>query len=88
MSVKEEMLKAREFIKAKRFHEARAILEKIDHPTAKQWLAKLDTIAPKGNKSAQKRAKPPKAETPPITAAAGRIAARFCINRGDFCAFR
>jgi len=46
MSVKEQMLKARELIKRKRYDEARAILKKINHPKAKEWLAKIDKIAP------------------------------------------
>ncbi len=52
-STKEQMLKARELIKAKKYDEARAILNKINHPTAKEWLAKLDNITP-----SKKSAKP------------------------------
>lgn len=43
---KHKMLAARELIKEKRYAEARAILRTVDHPTARQWLAKLDEIAP------------------------------------------
>ncbi|MBZ0321402.1 MAG: hypothetical protein K8L91_33630, partial [Anaerolineae bacterium] len=43
---REALLEARELIKAKRYDEARFILKSIDHPTAKEWLAKLDQIAP------------------------------------------
>ena len=43
---REAMLEARELIKAKRYDEARFILHSIDHPTAQEWLAKLDQIAP------------------------------------------
>lgn len=37
---------ARELIQEKRYDEARVILQAISHPTARKWLAKLDTIAP------------------------------------------
>ncbi|MCD4685779.1 MAG: hypothetical protein K8S97_07570 [Anaerolineae bacterium] len=40
----EQMERARALIKAKRYAEARAILMGIDHPTAQQWLAKLDEL--------------------------------------------
>ena len=43
---KQKLLAARELIKEKNYDEARAILKTIDHPTAKEWLAKLDRIAP------------------------------------------
>jgi cytoskeletal protein RodZ len=43
---KEKLVVAREFIKEKKYKEARTILESIDHPTAKKWLAKLDIVAP------------------------------------------
>lgn len=43
---REALLEARELIKAKRYDEARFILKSIDHPTAREWLAKLDQIAP------------------------------------------
>ncbi|MCA0453433.1 MAG: hypothetical protein LCI00_05620 [Chloroflexi bacterium] len=35
----------KELIQAKQYAEARAILKTIDHPTARQWEAKLNTIA-------------------------------------------
>jgi 4a-hydroxytetrahydrobiopterin dehydratase len=38
----EQFIQARELIKQKRFDEARAMLHSIDHPTAREWLAKLD----------------------------------------------
>lgn len=56
MAVKEQMLKAKALINEKRYDEARKILEKVDHPTAREWLTKLDAIAPKG--TAPARAKP------------------------------
>jgi len=37
---------ARELINEKKFDEARSILRTIDHPTALEWLKKLDQIAP------------------------------------------
>ncbi|MBZ0300986.1 MAG: hypothetical protein K8J31_14660 [Anaerolineae bacterium] len=44
---KTKMEYARELIKTKRYDEARAILEKVDHPKAREWLVKLDQIAPR-----------------------------------------
>jgi hypothetical protein len=44
MSVKEQMSQAKELIQAKRYDEARAILKKVDHPTAKQWIERIDAI--------------------------------------------
>ena len=41
---KQKMLQAKKLIKEKRYEEAHAILERINHPTAKAWLAKLDEI--------------------------------------------
>ena len=43
---KAKMQAARELIQEKRYQEARAILQSVDHPTARKWLAKLDQIAP------------------------------------------
>lgn len=37
---------AKELIQEERYDEARAILRTIDHPTAAEWLQKLDNIAP------------------------------------------
>ncbi len=42
----EQFIQARELIKQKRFDDARAMLHTIDHPAAREWLAKLDRIAP------------------------------------------
>jgi hypothetical protein len=39
-------IQARELIRDERYDEARVILRGIDHPKAKEWLAKLDEIAP------------------------------------------
>src|SRR5829696_3714612 len=41
---RDKMLEARQLITEKRYSEARLILEAVDHPTAKQWLQKLDEI--------------------------------------------
>jgi len=41
VSLKEQMLKARSLIQAKRYDEARDILQGINHPKAKEWLAKI-----------------------------------------------
>jgi hypothetical protein len=42
----EELARARHLIEQKRYHEARAILQGLDSPTAKLWLARLDTKLP------------------------------------------
>lgn len=55
MTIKDQMLKARALIIEKRYDEARRILEKIDHPTARDWLAKLDERAPEGGASPRAR---------------------------------
>ena len=41
-----KMEKAKALIQVKKYAAARDILVAIDHPTAKQWLAKLDAIDP------------------------------------------
>lgn len=41
-----QLLRARDLIQQKKYHEARELLQKIDHPTAKQWLVRLNQIAP------------------------------------------
>ena len=48
---KQKMLAAKELIREKHFDEARNILKTINHPTAKEWLAKLDKIAPEKKKA-------------------------------------
>lgn len=37
---------ARELIQEKRYDEARALLASIDHPTAREWEAKINRLAP------------------------------------------
>ena len=44
---KKKMMRARSLIQNKQYADARAILKQVNHPTAKKWLDKLDTIAPK-----------------------------------------
>lgn len=39
-----KLVHARELIQQKRYDEARRLLKSIDHPTAVEWLAKLDVI--------------------------------------------
>lgn len=51
MDTREQLAKARELIKARRFDEAHTLLQSIDHPTAIEWLAKLDQVAPTKQKS-------------------------------------
>jgi hypothetical protein len=43
---KTKMQEARELIRAGRNNEARDILKTIDHPLAREWLQKLDKVAP------------------------------------------
>jgi DNA-binding transcriptional ArsR family regulator len=45
-SLREQLIAAREHLAAERYDEARALLREIDHPTAREWLAKLDKLAP------------------------------------------
>jgi len=46
MDIKDQMLVAKSLIQQKRYDEARAILNTIQHPTAQKWLAKLEQIHP------------------------------------------
>jgi hypothetical protein len=43
---KEKLIVASEFIREKKYVEARVILKGMDHPTAKKWLDQLDKVAP------------------------------------------
>ncbi len=47
---KQRMLVAKDFINEKKYAEARAVLKTVEHPKAKEWLAKLDQIAPEKRK--------------------------------------
>ncbi|MBE2182202.1 MAG: hypothetical protein IAE89_02140 [Anaerolineae bacterium] len=51
---KEKLAAASELIKEKHYAEARAILKTIDHPTATEWLKKLDAVAPEKKRSSNK----------------------------------
>jgi hypothetical protein len=44
MTTKEKMLQARQLIQEKKYQEAQKILKTVDHPTAKEWLVKLDKL--------------------------------------------
>jgi hypothetical protein len=46
ISMDEQLGQARALIKAGHYSEARAILNKLDHPTARKWLQQLDQITP------------------------------------------
>jgi hypothetical protein len=41
---RERMIQARDLITAKRYKEARSLLNSIDHPTAREWIAKIDQL--------------------------------------------
>jgi hypothetical protein len=47
MDTREALAQASEFIKNKQYTEARAILVKLDHPLAEQWLNKVDALIAK-----------------------------------------
>jgi hypothetical protein len=49
---KAKMEAARELIREKRYDEARAILRTVDHPTARQWLGKIEQIDPSSRPAA------------------------------------
>ena len=51
---KQQMVKAKKLIQAKRYEDARAILITIDHPMAEKWLSKLPAPA-QGAKGTQKQ---------------------------------
>ena len=44
--MRERMAAAQALIKAGEYAQARQLLRSIDHPKAREWLARLDTIAP------------------------------------------
>ncbi len=51
----EKLDAARQLIQQQQYKEARAILQKIDHPQAKEWIARIDQILPPA---------PPRSRTP------------------------
>ena len=52
---KQKMLQAKQFIQQKRYRDAQRILKTIDHPTAKDWLRKVDAIKRKEDAKRAKR---------------------------------
>lgn len=52
---KETMQAARELIKNKEYDRARKLLKTVNHPVAKEWLEKLDAIAPEHKDKPQRR---------------------------------
>jgi hypothetical protein len=42
----EQMTSAKAYIQLKQWDDARRILRRVDHPKAKQWLQRIDEIAP------------------------------------------
>lgn len=45
-SLKDDMIRASTLIKTQRYDEARQLLRTIDHPTAREWLMKIDQLDP------------------------------------------
>src|SRR5689334_16320247 len=68
----EKVQRARQLITEKRYDEARVLLQTIDHPTARDWLAKLDQMAAQSQPSqpsfGNSFAQPPNAAAPPYGA--------------------
>ena len=50
MNTKERMKQAYELIQERRYQEAKKILQKIDHPRAREWIAKLENSKNPQNK--------------------------------------
>jgi len=48
---KQRLMEARELMNAKRYDEARAMLEGLDHPRAKEWLAQIEKEQPRARRS-------------------------------------
>ena len=53
---KAKMQAAKELIREKRYEDARAILRDIDHPTAREWLQKINRIAPERKRKMPRKA--------------------------------
>jgi len=83
--IKEQLIQARDLIKQKRYHDARVILQHIDHPTAQEWLGKLNRLAPPppGGEVVETRPKP---DTRPIKAQ--MLEARDLIIQKEYDAAR
>lgn len=54
-NIQQKMENARELIRAKRYSEARKLLQTIDHPTARSWIERIDSIAPQVAAQPRKR---------------------------------
>lgn len=81
----EQLIQARELLRQKRYDEARALLRGIDHPTARQWLEKLERIAPETASPAPASPPPPEAEPAPAPTIKDQlIAARALIAASRF----
>lgn len=52
---KSQLAAAKMLIEEKRYDEARALLETIDHPTATKWLKQLDKVAPSAGPKKKRR---------------------------------
>jgi hypothetical protein len=81
-TIQQQFIAARDLLTAKRYAEARALLIQIDHPTAKQWLARLDQIAPVPTPAA-----PPSPAPAPVPDAAHDETVReaqHLLLRGDY----
>lgn len=74
-SDREQLLAARDLIKARRFGEARALLKQVaDHPVAQEWLAKLDQVDPPMDFPIPVQAAPPHVSGGGVYAAAPPLA--------------
>jgi len=65
-TLRDQMLQAPDLIKQKRYAEARAILQTIEHPKAKEWLIRLDQVAPEKPKREPLTAAPVSPVLPPV----------------------
>ncbi len=65
MDTRDVLLQASELIKEKRYKEARAMLVKVDHPVAEQWLNKIDALMAKEKSTPSSAPMPAKTKTPP-----------------------
>ncbi len=81
--VDDQLRIAADFIRAKRYEDARRLLRTIDHPKAREWLARLDAVEAQavldgfqasGAPAARSYTAPPAASYPPYAAAAAPAA--------------
>lgn len=95
----EKLAQAHQLIRRKQYEQARRVLQGVDHPTARQWLARIDQIVPPlpaaapmenviVSLSADSPPVPPpsSAKVPPMTPAIKQQmqAARDLINKGRY----